>query len=90
MPCFAWSSIVQPSGGGIASIGAIRVAFGGDNFGCRELSKNFFTAYENCDTIGQMLSSAIIDYSIEVDMDELTPEEFILLGDPSLKIGGYH
>ena len=55
----------------------------------RQLSKNFFSAYENSETLGQMLSSAIIDYATEIEMDELTPEEFLLLGDPSLKIGGY-
>ena len=89
LPCFAWSSIVNPTGGGVASIGATRVAFGGDNFGCREISKNFFDAYDNCDTLGQMHSASIIEYASEIDMDELTPEEFILIGDPSLKIGGY-
>ena len=40
-------------------------------------------------TVGEMLTQAQNDYINNVGKDFFTIEEFILLGDPSLKVGGY-
>ena len=55
----------------------------------RALTSILFLAYENSETLGQMMTQAQNEYIIDVPYDFFTVEEFILLGDPSLKIGGY-
>ena len=76
-------------GGSIASIGATRTAFGGVDSGAGKMSIEFFNNYKNSATLGQMMTKAQIGYIIDVPDDEFTVQEFILLGDPSLKIGGH-
>jgi hypothetical protein len=39
--------------------------------------------------LGQMMTKAQNAYITDVPWDEFTVEEFTLLGDPSLKLGGY-
>jgi len=90
LPSFAWSLVNYKDGGSIASIGATRIAYENENFGAIKLSEEFFKSYENGITLGQMLTKAQNSYINEISNDELTVEEFILLGDPSLKIGGYY
>jgi hypothetical protein len=94
-PCFAWSMVAKPNGGAIATIGATRIAYSmisqsGVHGGCSYLALKFFENLEDSKYLGQMLVSAKTDYINESPWeDTLTLEEFILLGDPSLKIGGY-
>jgi hypothetical protein len=88
--CFAWNWLNKGNGGGaIATIGATETAFGGTDSGAGKMSIEFFSAYEKNKALGQMMSDAQFGYIIDVPWDLFTLEEFILLGDPSLKIGGY-
>ena len=89
VPCFAWNWIRKSDGGAIANIGATRTAFGGFDSGAGKMSIEFFSTYESCETIGEMWSNTQIGYNMDVLWDFFTLEEFILLGDPSLKVGGY-
>ena len=89
VPCFAWRFLNKEIGGAIATIGATRIAFGGFDSGAGKLSLEFFATYDECETIGQMMTGAQIGYVEDVPYDKFTVEEFILIGDPSVKIGGY-
>ena len=93
-PSFAWAILKQENGGGIATVGATRPAFtavdedgvyGGAGF----LDVRFFNAYEEEITVGEMHSASLTDYQKYVGKDMFTIEEYILLGDPSLRVGGY-
>ena len=93
-PCISWSFITKENGGAIATIGSTRTAythvnehgvFGGAGY----LDVAFFKAYEEGITAGEMLTIAQNDYIDNVGRDYFTIEEFILLGDPSLMVGGY-
>ena len=91
IPCFAWTFIKNPRGGAIATIGSTRVAYtllteGGAGY----LGLHFFLAYKNNATPAEMLVQAQNDYLNNLWKDGFTIEEFILLGDPSLRIGGYY
>ena len=90
--------IKKPNAGAIACIGATRTGFGGfagDPFmaGASSLHAFFFDSYEPGIHLGEMFINAqnlFIDQIMEKVMyDPLTIQEFTLLGDPSLKIGGY-
>ena len=89
LPCYAWYYISHEGGGAIATIGATRTAFGGVESGAGKMSIEFFNNYEGSQTLGQMMTKAQNTYITDVPEDQFTVEEFILLGDPSLKIGGY-
>lgn len=95
LPCFAWYLIKKPLGGAVATIGATRVAFTmvsehGAHGGAGFMNVHFFKAYEPGIMVSHMLVSAQVDYLNEGEWkDCITLEEFILVGDPSLKIGGY-
>jgi hypothetical protein len=89
-PCYSWCVVKKSLGGAIASIGATRTAFGGIDSGAGKISLEFFSAYENSETVGQMMAQAQNGYVNDVPDDLFTVEEFILIGDPSLKIGGYN
>ena len=58
--------------------------------GAGYLSVHFFKAYNNSETLAKMLVKSQNDYLNYVWKDPFTLEEFILLGDPSLKVGGYN
>jgi len=88
-PCFAWNWVKKSNGGAIATIGATRTAYGGIDSGVGKLSIEFFSAYKNSETLGQMMTQAQNGYITDVPNDFFTVEEFVLIGDPSLKIGGY-
>ncbi|MEM0466740.1 MAG: C25 family cysteine peptidase [Candidatus Thermoplasmatota archaeon] len=93
-PCFAWSFVAYENGGAIATIGATRTAYthvdsNGVYAGAGYLDVHFFQGYEEGVHLGQMLTRSQNDYINYVGPDYFTIEEFILLGDPSLKIGGY-
>ena len=94
LPCFAWLIVKKSSGGAIASLGSTRVAYAntnerGPHAGCARLNVNFFRNYEAGSELSHMLTSAKNDYINYVWKDYVTIEQFILIGDPSLKIGGY-
>jgi hypothetical protein len=93
-PCFAWSFLKKEGGGAIATIGATRTAYTwvdseGVYGGAGYLDVHFFASYSEGVTAGQMLTGAQNDYINNVEKDYFTLEEFMLLGDPSLLIGGY-
>ena len=89
LPVFAYCFLKHAGGGAIATIGATRTAYGGVDSGAGKMSIEFFSAYENSEMLGQMMTQAQNEYITDVPNDAFTVEEFVLLGDPSLMIGGY-
>jgi len=94
-PCFAWYFIAHAGGGAIATIGSTRVAFtgvgkNGPYSGASYLAMCFFSSYlENRSRkLGEVFAEAQDKY-INHLWDRWTLQEFILLGDPTLQIGGY-
>jgi hypothetical protein len=53
------------------------------------MSIEFFSAYDTSQYLGEMMTQMQNGYLTDVPDDDFTLEEFILLGDPTLKIGGY-
>jgi hypothetical protein len=93
-PCFAWKFVLKEGGGAIATIGATRTAYSWVNkfgifAGAGYLDFHFFKAYEEGVTLGQMFVQGKNDYVNNIGKDFFTIEEFILIGDPSLMVGGY-
>ena len=94
IPCFAWAMVKKLSGGAIATIGFTESPYGGlvgDPLGsgsCR-MNANFFDAYEPGITLSDMFMKAEHAYLDDLWRDCLTVEQCNLIGDPSLKIGGY-
>ena len=95
-PSFAWSFLKYENGGAIATIGATRTAYSmvsknGVVAGAGLLDVEFFKAYgqKNITMLGGMLTEAQNSYIEKLGKDYFTLEEYILLGDPSLKVGGY-
>ena len=94
VPVFGWSFVKKKHGGAIATIGATREAFThvdetGVYGGAGYLSIKFFNAHSTCETVGKMLTKAQNDYINLAWKDYFTIEEFIIVGDPSLKVGGF-
>jgi hypothetical protein len=96
-PCFSWELLKKHNGGSIATMGSTRVAFLGMSNegevvgGIAFLNIKFFEAYEPGINLGILFNSAVNSYINNAGWREpITPQEFILLGDPSLKIGGYN
>ena len=88
-PTFAWSWVKKKHGGAIATIGATRTAYGDLTYGCGYLSLQFYRSYATSKTLSQMLTKAQNVYINNIREDPFTVEEFIIIGDPSLKLGGY-
>jgi hypothetical protein len=88
-PCFAWEFIRHDGGGAIATIGATRTAFGGIDEGAGKMSIEFFSAYASSENLGEMITQMQNGYITDCFDDRFTLEEFVLLGDPTLMIGGY-
>jgi hypothetical protein len=91
---FAWAFVKYDGGGGIASVGATRPAYTyvdkyGVYAGAGYLDVHFFKSYYEGVTAGEMLTSAQYDYINNVGFDVFTIEEYELIGDPSLRVGGY-
>jgi hypothetical protein len=89
IPCYAWVFLKHEGGGAIATIGATRTAYGGVDSGAGKMSIEFFSAYNSSEYLGQMITQMQNGYITDVHDDAFTVEEFMLLGDPTLKIGGY-
>jgi hypothetical protein len=92
--CFAWDFLARPDGGAIGTIGATRSAYtwvdaDGVYGGAGYLDVHFFASYHDGVTAGQMLTGGQNAYIQGVGKDYFTIEEFLLLGDPSLMVGGY-
>lgn len=95
LPCLTWNFVKKTVGGAIAAIGATRIAFGmvgenGPKSGACYFALKFFENYEKGIKVGEMLAKAQYDYLESIEYDPFTVEELILLGDPSLMIGGYN
>jgi hypothetical protein len=91
--CFAWSFIKKEGGGAIATIGSTRTAYthvdkDGVYAGAGYLDVHFFKSYKEGITAGEMLTQAQNEYIHYAFKDFFTIEEYILLGDPSLMVGG--
>ena len=102
--CWSWNLVRQKRGGAIAAIGNSGLGWGvggegsiqtGDGY----ITSHFFQIYsehahqENC-TLGLVHGETLNDYIsfFHPNLDEIdrkTVEQWVLLGDPSLKIGGY-
>ena len=101
VPCFAWCMVKKANGGAIATIGATETATtsvdeDGPQGQAGYMNLHFFMAYKPGIHVSEMLVSAQNDYingvAEGVANDRfyiMTIEQFILLGDPSLKVGGY-
>ena len=92
-PVYAWYWVKKIGGGAIASIGATEVAFSivdadGPQGGAGYLSLHFFKGYDTCATVAEMLVYSQNDYLNNLWKDHWTIEQFTLLGDPTLKVGG--
>ncbi len=88
-PCFAWAFLTQQDGGAIATIGATRTAFGGVDEGAGKIAIEFFQTYNTSTYLGEMITGMQEGYIRDVPSDAFTVQEFMLLGDPTLRIGGY-
>jgi len=93
---FAYNIVKKANGGAIAAIGATSLEYIGQNLTTAEperegayLTVKFFENYEPQITVGEMLTNAQNDYLDDLFRDPMTIGEFILIGDPSLKVGGY-
>ena len=100
---FSWRLIRNPNGGAIASIGNTGLGYGmpgkelttggGDSWITIEFFKQYGT--EGHDILGEAYSQTLTSYINNFDMKDLrsghpkTIGQWVLLGDPSLKIGGY-
>jgi hypothetical protein len=102
--CWSWQLVSKPYGGSIATIGATGLSWYGVEYGgggTDWLNVQFFKEYAN-DTVilGQIWKNAITNYidTFPIDwetefggvssIDAKTVQEWTLLGDPSLTIGG--
>jgi len=100
--CWSWWFASKYRGGSIASIGCSGLGYGDFGYDTLEhfggwIDGRFFDCYGNqsIDILGNAHSQAITDYITMIggensnQIDRKTIEEWTLLGDPSLKIGGY-
>jgi len=101
--CFNWRLVRNPHGGAIAAIGNTGLGYGmpGENAnvggGDSWITIEFFRQYgeNNLHVLGQAYSQAIVSYINHFNMEDFeaghtkTVEQWTLLGDPSLMIGGY-
>jgi hypothetical protein len=98
VPCFSWSFVNDAHGGSVATIGSTDYILSSSfdpietPTGCIKPPIYFFQAYNTSETLGEMMTEALTQTIHDIPSDYLaayTAEEHILLGDPSLKLGGY-
>ncbi len=100
---FSWRLVRNPRGGAIATMGNTGLGYGmpgidlttggGDGW----ITIEFFKQYgaEGRDVLGQAYQQCLTSYTNTFDMTDLAAghpksvQQWVLLGDPSLKIGGY-
>jgi hypothetical protein len=101
--CFCWRLVRNPNGGAIASIGNTGLGYGMPGKDCTTgggdgwITIEFFRQYgeKGQHIIGMAHSQAISTYISSFDMNDMeaghtkTVEQWVLLGDPSLMMGGY-
>jgi len=99
--CFSWWLTSKPNGGAIAAMGNSGLGMGLPGFNYTDgldgwLFPRFFYNYGQlgAEHVGEAHSAAIADYAIEFDIntgdkDRQMIEQWPLLGDPSLMMGGY-
>ncbi len=100
--CWSWWLVRRSGGGSIATIGCTGLGYGDFGYDTLEhrggwIDGRFFDCYGNqsIDVLGDVHSQAITDYITIIggensrQLDRKTIEGWALLGDPSLKIGGY-
>jgi len=101
--CFSWRLVRNPDGGAIASIGNTGLGYGmpgvdlttggGDGWVTIEIFRQY--GYEGIDILGQAHQQTLTTYVNTFDMTDMeaghpkSVEQWALLGDPTLKIGGY-
>jgi hypothetical protein len=102
--CWSWNLVRQRRGGAIAAIGNTGLGWGvggegsittGDGY----ITTHFFEIYSQSDDIenvslGEVHAKTLNDYikffnPNRDEIDRKTVEQWVLLGDPSLRIGGY-
>jgi hypothetical protein len=100
---FSWRLVRNPHGGSIATIGNTGLGYGmpgvdlttggGDGWITIEIFKQY--GAEGLDVLGQAYQQTLTSYVNTFDMTDLeaghpkSVQQWVLLGDPSLKIGGY-
>ncbi len=91
--CIAWELLKHEYGGSIATIGGTRsgtlVRHDPPSGFTGFFSIKFFESYEPGITLSKMYNAAVISFIDDSWKNFVTLQRFILLGDPSLKIGGY-
>ena len=97
--CFDWWLIRMPQGGGIASVGCSGLGYGYLGKYCITglggwINPEFFRIYaeEKIDILGEVFTQTITNYADTFGADgsnRKTIEEWVFLGDPTMKIGGY-
>ncbi|MEM2508845.1 MAG: C25 family cysteine peptidase, partial [Candidatus Thermoplasmatota archaeon] len=101
--CLSWRIVSKANGGAIASIGNTGLGYGMPGRDCTTgggdgwITIEFFRQYgeKSKQILGQAHAGAITEYINSFDMSDFeaghvkTVQQWILLGDPSLKIGGY-
>ncbi len=102
--CWSWNLVRQKRGGSIATIGNSGLGWGVGGEGSTQtgdgyITTHFFEVYSESDdiensTLGMVHSQTLNDYigffhPNEDEIDRKTIEQWVLLGDPSLRIGGY-
>jgi hypothetical protein len=100
---FSWHMISRPNGGAIATMGNTGLGYGMPGKLCTSgggdswITIEFFRQYgeEDQDILGEAYAETLNSYIDTFDMMDLesghskTVQQWVLLGDPSLKIGGY-
>ena len=100
---FSWHIVSRPNGGAIASMGNTGFGYGMPHKECTTgggdgwITIEFFRQYgeQNHEILGNAYSETLKTYIGNFDMTDLeaghakTVQQWVLLGDPSLKIGGY-
>jgi Peptidase family C25 len=101
--CFSWRMVRDPNGGAIASIGNTGLGYGmpgidlttggGDSWVTIEIFKQYGS--DGIDILGQAHQLTLSTYVNTFDMTDMqaghvkSVQQWALLGDPTLKIGGY-
>lgn len=101
--CFSWYLVKLPGRGAIATIGNTGLGYGRMGRECTStggdgwITIEFFRQYgeKGHDILGDAFAHAVVEYVNTFDMSDLesghakTVEQWVLFGDPSLKLGGY-